>query len=358
MNKKLLIIVPSLCLGGQERVAVNTLDIMQKDFDVTLLIFDNKTPAYTPLGKVININIPATSSYFLKIINVLRRVLKVRKIKKALSIDYSISFGSTANIVNVLSKSKDKTLISIRGYSSIGTSVLDKYLYKKCDRVVACSEEMAMKIKKISASASKKTAYLYNSYNFETLLDMSKEDVDDFDFSLPTIVSHGRLEKIKNHKRLINAFAIAKIRVSKLQLLIIGEGSERKNLELEIKKLKLETCIKLIGFRKNPFKYIAKSSIFVLTSNSEGFPNALVEGMCFLPVISVDCKTGPREILGNSISGILIKNNEDSADLIAESIVKLIKNPSIYDRYKNAARNRALDFSCESYRKNLVDILG
>ena len=356
MRDKLLIIVPNLCLGGQERVAVNTLEVMKKDFEVTLLIFDNKNQAYYPNGEVININIPASPSYIKKMFNVFKRAYKVRKIKKKLGIDYSISFGATANIVNVFSKMKDKVLISIRGYRGIGTSVLDKYLYKKCDKIIACSEEMKLKIQKISDAALKKTVCLYNPYDFDKLKGMGEEEVQDVDFSIPTIVSHGRLEQVKNYAGLIRAFAVAKKEMPDLQLLIIGEGTERRNLEEEIKRLKLGTSVKLIGFRENPFKYLARSKIFTLTSNFEGFPNALVEGMIFLPAISVDCKTGPKEILGlESEYGVLIKKQNDNS--IAKAIIDLLKDNEKYNKYKQLAQIRALAFSKETYRKNLLGIL-
>lgn len=356
MLGKLLIIVPNLCLGGQERVAVNTLAIMKNDFEVTLLIFDNKNQAYHPEGKVVNINMPASSSYIKKVFNVLKRVNEVRRIKKNLDIEYTISFGKTANIVNVLSKVKDKVLISIRGYQGIGTSVLDKYLYKKCDKIISCSEEMKLKIQTISDATLKKTVCLYNPYDFDKLKSMGEEEVLDVDFSAPTIVSHGRLEQVKNYVGLIRAFAIAKYEIPNLQLIIIGDGGERRNLKEEIKRLKLGESVQLIGFRENPFKYIARSKIFVLTSNFEGFPNALVEGMIFLPVISVDCKTGPKEILGiDSEYGILVENNDDNS--IAEVIVDLLRNNEMYKKYKQLAQIRALDFSKETYRKNLINIL-
>lgn len=356
MHGKLLIIVPNLCLGGQERVAVNTLEIMKKDFEVTLLIFDDKNQVYYPDGKVVNINIPASPSYIKKIFNVLKRVGKVRQIKKKLGIQYSISFGETANIVNVLSKVKDRVFISIRGYQGIGVSLLDKYLYNKCDKIIACSEEIKHKIQTISYSSSKKAVCIYNPYAFDKIKRLGEENVEDVDFSLPTIVSHGRLEQVKNYVSLIRAFSVAKKEVADLQLIIIGEGAERKNLEEEIDRLKLKESAKLIGFRENPFKYIAKSKIFVLTSKFEGFPNALVEGMIFLPVISVDCRTGPREIIGkNGENGILIKDYDDVA--IAKAILGLLKDNEMYDKYRQLAQKRALEFSGEAYRKNLCTIL-
>ena len=80
--KRLLIIVPNLRLGGQERVAVNTAEILSDSYEVTLLTFDNSEPAYDWQGNIIDIKVPAKAGKFIKIINVIRRVLVVQNIKK------------------------------------------------------------------------------------------------------------------------------------------------------------------------------------------------------------------------------------------------------------------------------------
>ena len=132
---------------------------------------------------------------------------------------------------------------------------------------------------------------------------MGEEAVNDVVFTENTIIAHGRLEKVKNYARLIKAVYLARQEIKDISLVIIGEGSERERLEDLVKKFGLEGFAELIGFRKNPFAYISKSKLYVLSSLNEGFPNALVEGMCFLPSVSVDCKSGPREILNCEVGG-------------------------------------------------------
>ncbi len=362
MKKKLLIIVPNLCLGGQERVAVNTAEIMKSEYDVTLLIFDDKNAAYETSCKVVNISVPASGSYVGKIINVLRRIAVVKKYKKANAVDYSISYGLTANIVNVFSRGKDKSFISIRGYRGIGTSLLDKYLYKKCDGIIACSKEMQETIKGISKEASAKTSCLYNPYDIEKIIALGEEPVDDYGFTRPTIVTHGRLSEVKNYARLIKAFSVVKEQVPESQLLIIGEGDERPNLEKLISELNLEEDVCLIGFKSNPFKYIARSTVYALSSKNEGFPNALVEGMCFLPVVAVDCKTGPAEILDGTVRnakyGILIEQDiDEDGRKLAEGLIQILTDEGTREYYREKAKERVKDFSYEVYRDELNKII-
>ena len=366
--KKLLIIVPNLRLGGQERVAVNTAKILSNDYDVTLLTFDNSEPAYEWQGNLIDIQVPA---------NVVRRKWKVKTIKKKIGIDYSISFGESANIVNVLSRGKEKVFTSIRGYSNLFSRVLDKYIYEHSDRVICCSKEIKEKYDKLFFGIAN-SEVLYNPYNINSLKNLGCEEVDDIKFSNYTVVTHGRLQKVKNYRRLIKAFSLVREKIIEARLIIIGEGEERKYLEELINELKLGESVKLIGFRKNPFAYIAKSNLYVLSSLHEGFPNALVEGMNFLPVVAVDCKSGPREILNDEVGGerclyieeakygILVKqsnisdcsNNIDEGDkIMAEAIIDLFSDEEKLAHYRQVAAIRVNDFSEENYRCKMIKIL-
>ena len=87
------------------------------------------------------------------------------------------------------------------------------------------------------------------------------------------------------------------------QLLIIGEGELRPTLERQIKTLDLQDSVFLLGTKSNPYAYLAKSDAFVFSSNHEGFPNVILEALaCGLAIVSTDCQSGPREILGNAQS--------------------------------------------------------
>lgn len=375
--KKLLIIVPNLRLGGQERVAVNTAEILSNNYEVIFLTFDNSEPAYEWNGNIIDIKVPAKAGKLFKIINVIRRTLIVKSIKKKLEIDYSISFGESANIINVLSRNKERVFTSIRGYANLTSRAVDKYIYSHSDKVICCSKEIKEKYDKLFLR-NHNSETLYNPYNIELLEKMGCEKIDDLEFSQYTVITHGRLQKIKNYRRLIKAFSLVKDRIKEACLIIIGEGEEREQLEELIKSLKIEKSVKLIGFRANPFAYIAKSDLYVLSSLNEGFPNALVEGMAFLPVVAVDCKSGPREILNDEVGGeqcetieeakfgLLVNqmNVPDNNDIIndddktmAAAIISMLTNEEKLAYYKQMANKRVNDFSVECYRSKLIKVL-
>ena len=96
------------------------------------------------------------------------------------------------------------------------------------------------------------------------------------------------------------------IKFKNIQLLIIGDGSKKKLNDYIIKKL--SSLVKIISYKSNPYKYIKKANIFLLTSKFEGLPNVLLETQVLKKyIISTNCPTGPREILMNGKAGDLVR---------------------------------------------------
>jgi GalNAc-alpha-(1->4)-GalNAc-alpha-(1->3)-diNAcBac-PP-undecaprenol alpha-1,4-N-acetyl-D-galactosaminyltransferase len=137
------------------------------------------------------------------------------------------------------------------------------------------------------------------------------------------ILAVGRLNKQKGFDRLIKAFS--HLAPKDWKLAIIGEGSERSNLEKLIYDLNLEDYISLPGITKAIEKWYKKSSIFVLSSRNEGFPNVLCEAMAYgCACISFDCIAGPNEIITDKVDGYLVKNGD--VDALSEKMDFLINN--------------------------------
>jgi len=148
---------------------------------------------------------------------------------------------------------------------------------------------------------------------------------------------------VKGHDSLINSYLIVKNHLPNSKLIIIGDGPLRNELEQLIEKLALKDEVLLMGLRKNPYKYMAKSDIFVLSSKYEGFPIVLLEALaCGLPIISTDCETGPREILDNGHYGLLVdKNNFDD---LTNKMLLLAKNKDLMKKYSILSLERAQYF--------------
>ena len=373
--KNVILLVPNLCQGGQERVAVNTAEILSGEYNIRIVLFDAKNQQYSTDCEIVNLNIPTKTGKISKVLNVIKRVKKLTAYKKSFGCDIVYSFGTTANLVNSLSAGPGKRFLSIRGFKSTKLSTLDYKLYKRCDKILCVSKLIKETLDCNYPLLKEKTSVLYNPYNFDKIINSSSEKVDDFIFDKPTIVSSGRLNKIKNFPRLIKAFSLV-LKEYDCKLLIIGEGEERNTLEGLIDKYDIGNRACLIGYRDNPFKYLSRSSIYVLSSYKEGFPNSLAEGMIFLPVVSTDCESGPREILsinsnekasGVEITdyGILVQDADDEnfdAEIndddrsMADAILKLLKDEVFAKEMKEKANMRALEFSFEKYRKQITGI--
>src|SRR5699024_8610586 len=224
-------------------------------------------------------------------------------------IDTTISFLPNPNLVNILSKRKEKVIISVRNFmsKSLSSSKLFiykkviKHLYNKAHLIVAVSEAIKLDLIKNFGVNEDKIIVIHNFYDIKNIredsikkLSLKKQNI----FKQPTIITSGRLSNQKGQWHLIRAFSKVKEKIPNAQLVILGKGDLKSKLIDITYKLKLENSIHLLGFQSNPFKYIAEADIFVLPSLYEGFPNALCEAMaCGLPVISTDCQSGPREIL-------------------------------------------------------------
>lgn len=377
--KKLLIVVPNLCLGGQQRVVVNMARIMEKHYDVSIVVFDSRDAFYSADCEVIDLKVPAAPGTLRKIKNALMRAAALQKLRRERKIDFCISVGPTANLVNVLSRGRGRTVIRTSDYTDCADRLLNRYIFGHCDRVVCCSGIIRQKVIANFDVPAQKAITVYNPVDVEALLRCGDEDVTDYTFSRHTIVAHGRLETQKNHLRLIKAFSLVHEQIPDAQLLIIGEGLLRSKLEALIERYGLSDCVALPGFRKNPFAYLRRCSLYVLSSFHEGFPNALVEGMCFLPVVAADCKSGPREILSNgSIDtvygeieeadyGILIRPSGENEGwieeiteddrILAEAILRFLRDPQQSKEYQDRARKRAQEFSFERFYENVVRVL-
>lgn len=140
------------------------------------------------------------------------------------------------------------------------------------------------------------------------------------------LMSIGRLDKQKDFATLIEVFADKSL-VEKynLKLFIMGDGSQKKSLEIKVKQLDLTNSIFFLDWKDNPYKYLAHADGFILISNYEGFSYVLVEALALgVPVIASDVEFGPREILQNGKYGILLKSNK--AKDITYAITSLINS--------------------------------
>jgi glycosyltransferase involved in cell wall biosynthesis len=147
-----------------------------------------------------------------------------------------------------------------------------------------------------------------------------------------------------------------------LQLALVGVGPRREEFEALAASLGVRDRVHFLGFQSNPHRLVSRSCMFVLSSRYEGFPNAMLEAMiCGVPVIATDCRTGPREILGDSRHGLLVPNIATSEPRVVEralsdAIVEM-RRPERHSEFARRARERSRDFDERLLRDRWSEIL-
>jgi glycosyltransferase involved in cell wall biosynthesis len=183
------------------------------------------------------------------------------------------------------------------------------FVYPWADGYIAVSQGVAEDMISSLNIRKKKVHVVYNPVFSNELFNKKEEPVDHPWFKItgvPVILGAGRLSAQKDFNTLIRAFAIVR-KVREAKLIILGEGSEFGNLKNLAVQLKIDKDVDLPGFVENPFAYMNRARLFVLSSKYEGLPGVLIQAMaCGCPVISTDCPSGPREILADGKFGPLI----------------------------------------------------
>ena len=208
-----------------------------------------------------------------------------------------------------------KTIGSIPLSKKYFVYFLMKVLYPFSDHIVGVSKGVVEEAKKMNLGKLHRIRCIYNGINVD-VIDKERiinRNIHKFMQSKnPLFIAVGRLVEQKRIDRLINGFSLLRKR-TKANLLILGEGPLRFKLQKLIEKKNLQDCIEMVGFQKKVIQWINNSDIYILTSDFEGLPGALIQAMaCGLKLISVNCKYGPSEILQNGLYGTLVDiDNQD-----------------------------------------------
>lgn len=223
-------------------------------------------------------------------------------------------------------------------------------LYPRADAICAVSRAAADDLASFVQLPPERIETIYNPFDLERIRSLSVVPLDHPWFSSgqpPVVVSIGRLTEQKDFSTLIRAFACL-VRERKARLLILGEGPLRGELErLRADCGLTEDGVSLPGFVDNPFAFLSRAALFVLSSRWEGFGNVLAEAMaCGTPVISTDCPSGPREILEGGRWGCLVPVGD--VDGLAQAMASALdtpeaQRPQVALRAQDFEVTRALD---------------
>ena len=230
-----------------------------------------------------------------------------------------------------------------------------RWLYPRADGVVAVSEGVAADLAAVARLPRSRVRVIHNPIVSQEMLANARKHVDHpwlADGNTPVLVAAGRLNAQKDYPTLLRGFRRARTeRV--LRLLILGEGEERTRLEQLARELELADDVQFRGVVGNPYPFIARASLLVLSSALEGFGNVLVEALaCGTPVVSTDCPSGPAEILGGGRYGRLVPVGD--ANALGQAMLATLDDPP----ERNLLRARGRRFDTETAVERYRELLG
>jgi len=399
MDVKLYFLINSLAGGGAEKVAIRLSEHLPMSAFI-LLERDVKYKTDKPIFFLSNHS--AKTSPIIKTLSIITYAYKLSRFLEKTSL--VVSFLERANFVNIISKlfKKHRAIISVHMDQQTGhlglrklNKLLVRILYPKADLIIAVSHGVKQSLINLGIE-EEKIKVIYNPYPIDEIRELAKEPLGSYEeiFKHPALITAGRLTKQKGQWYLLRVFKALKEKHKDLKLVILGEGELKDYLVKLSEELGLKTYVwdkdelsesfdvYFLGFQKNPFKFIARAKLFVFPSLWEGFPNALVEAMaCEVPVVSSDCRSGPREILAPNTDfnyktqkpefaeyGILMPTFEvkyktanepleEREIMWVETVDKLLEDESLRKNYSEKAKQRAEDFRIETIIQEWKEVI-
>ena len=353
---KIALFISSLSGGGAERVASNLANYLSNNkFDVTILTMSDIEDTYT-------INHSIKRDYLLRNSErkniIYNNIMRYKNLKRYLimhkEIDcYIVMLPIPIFMLTSLRKYTNAKIIMAERNNPLSYKLykrcLMKYAQNRCDGLVVQTKVIGDWYK------VKNKIVIPNAINPEILSidEKMKED--------KKIVAVGRLDKQKNYPLLINAFKKVYLDYPGLKVEIYGKGKLENKLKAMTKKMCLDDKIIFKGYVNNISKQISNAKIFVMTSDFEGMPNALIEAMCLgLPCISTDFDGGgARELIENGINGIIIKKNDEYG--LVNSIKQLLDDKKLTNKIKNNAkelrRKLSYDTIYNEWKKYIEEVI-
>ena len=348
-SKNILFLISSIGGGGAERVACRLVSEFSKNHKVYLMYFQPKEKTYEISPNVTII--PFLSSKFKNDINYNSkdpnqiRKQEIEKMRRKYKIDITISFLYSPNILNVNSNGECIKILSERNDPEGKGEDYFKDMssaYEKADKVVFQTNYTKGKF---SVNIQNKSVIIPNPICVSCLAEKIKNK---------KIVAVGRLVPQKNHKFLIKAFSLFHKVHNDYHLNIYGIGPLLDELECLVKDLNLVEYVHFNGFFEEIHEQIKDAEQFVLSSDFEGMPNALLEAMMMgLSCISTNC-SGVPEIIEDGKNGILVAKNDISG--LAGAMMRLSEDKNLREIIAINAMKKAEEFKLDKIVKKWEEL--
>ena len=359
-QKKIIIFMPSIEGGGVEKnffIITNYLSSKLNNISVISLSkrykkYIDKKIEFVSLNSYFWESISRRKKFLISLFLLIKLLIRNKNV-------IVLSFQAHAYCI-LISKLLNAKIIVRSNSSPSGWSqnFLKNFFYKKiyshADKIIVNSYQFKKEMKK---RFNLNSICIYNPLNLKEIIFLAKKKINFSFFNKNNfnLINVARLDEQKDQIFLLNAINKIKNTIP-LRLLIIGSGNEKNKLLEFIKKKNLESIVKILPFAKNPFPYILKSDLFVLTSKYEGLPNVLLETMSLKKIIlSSNCPTGPKEILSNGKGGFLYKKKNIN-DFI-KKLFLIYENKAKFKKKTNYGYKKLNRFDFKQNLKKYFDLL-
>lgn len=350
-------VLTELIGGGAERSMLSIIDaIDRRRFEPTLILFTDRRD-FEPPADVPIVVLSASAPF--GVMRLVSRVRELARVVKRERIDLLVSFLIGPNVVAIAAarlagvpvvigeRSAPQTVLSnanrhlrFRGF----WSRLVRFLYPRASHIVTNTEGARAELASFLNVPPANVTVIPNTLDLDRVAALAAEPLDagmawppD-----PVLVHVGRFTLAKDHDTLLTAFARIRSRRS-AALVLVGDGEDEARVRAKSAELGLDSNVIFTGFTPNPYRYLARATISVLTSRFEGLPNVLIESMALgIPIVSTACQFGPVEILGDNEYGILTPVGD--AEAFARAVEALLDDPDRRRELSRRGRARAADF--------------
>ncbi len=359
-QKRVVLYIADLRVGGAERAAINLFKTLpDSDLQVTLLLNQRQgalADTLTDDDAVHSLGVHRTAAAIARLTAYLNRE------RPAALISYLDFNNAVAVWANILARRPSRVITTHHGLMAVSkyrnykhrlVPFLNRHTLPLADRVVAVSNGIAQELSE-TTHRSLALSVIPNPIVPERFRELASAPLDNPWLARswqPIILGVGRLVPEKNFALLIDAFALLAKRLP-ARLVLLGDGPLRHALAGKIANYDLASRALLVPADTNPWRYMARADVLVMTSVSEGFGNVLVEAMATgTPVVSVDCPTGPTEILGQGKWGRLVPPSD--VESLATAIEETIMRPG--DSAPRIAR--AMEFSAQTVARRYRELI-
>ena len=373
---KVLVLHGHLSMGGEERVLLSVLkNLVELNYDVDLLItwnhgennlFENEIPEKVNY-KFLFDNYNGKNKLIKEIYRIRAKATYLKKVEKTIKENkYDVIIDYSSNLLKYNNFDIKVPVFAWIHFSltfgeKLSADKIEKYKkqYKKYDKILAICDTMRDEFVEILGMDKNKVELVYNPIDLEAIrkkaenIDKKYENYLKQDYFLQV----SRLTEQKQPEHLVDIYYKLKQQGIKEKLYFIGNGEKVELIKQKIKEYKLENDVILLGQIENPYPFFKNAKLFVHTGKYEGLPTVLLESLAFgTPVVAYDCPTGPKDILGkNSEYGELIPLNDK--DTFVEKVYELMNKNEKYENYRKLSLVRANDFSMESNKAKLKELI-